>query len=229
MDLTRPDFELWRGRLQGDVVMLLPGVAELFCAEEVQVLTQPLTGCMWHNDVVDEATAGSDQWMRELVHICCCFFHKHRRRPCFTAVEDLDGALWAHDGDLGSGPRIVHITAQMCRGHHIVCTAVRFARDHGDLGNRRLGVRKQQLGAMSDDAVELLLTPWEEARDVDESDDGYVEGVTEANPASGLDGSVDVQTPCCLYRLIRHNTNRPPLHASEANDDVLRVLGHDLE
>ena len=43
----------------------------------------------------------------------------------------------------------------------VVRSAVRLARDDGHLGHRRLGVRKQQLASVPDDAAVLLLHAWE--------------------------------------------------------------------
>lgn len=87
------------------------------------------------------------------------------------------------------------------------------------LGDCGLCVRIQQFGSVSDDASVLLSrtclessdarvtacdwstvgiavskNTWKEARHIHKSDDGDVEGVTEANKSGSLHGRVDVQT-----------------------------------
>ncbi len=70
------------------------------------------------------------------------------------------GYLGSHDGNLGSGPGVVHVSPQMLGAHHVVRSSVRLPRDHRNLGHRGLRVRKQQLGPVSDDAVVLFVGSW---------------------------------------------------------------------
>lgn len=74
------------------------------------------------------------------------------------------------------------------------------------LGHGRLGVGKEELGAVADDAAVLLADPGEEARHVDEGHEGDVEGVGEAHEARGLDRGVDVQAA----RQVRGVVGLPP-------------------
>src|SRR5262249_15843460 len=89
-----------------------------------------------------------------------------------AAVEDVDGAGGAHDGDLGGGPGEVEVTAEVLGAHDVVGAAVGLAGDDGDLGHGGLGVGVQQLGAAPDDPGPFLGHPGQESRDVDECQDG---------------------------------------------------------
>ena len=78
-------------------------------------------------------------------------------RADLAPIHDVHRALGAHHRDLRRRIREVHVRAQMLRSHHAIRAAVSFARDHRDLRHRRFGIGVQQLGAVPDDAAELLL------------------------------------------------------------------------
>ena len=61
-----------------------------------------------------------------------------------------------HHRDLGGRPGEVDVAAQVLRAHDVVGAAVGLAGDHRHLGHRRLGIGEEQLGAVLDDAAELL-------------------------------------------------------------------------
>ncbi len=117
----------------------------------------------------------------------------------------------------------------MLGAHDVVRAAVRLTGDDGDLADRRLAVRVEQLRAAADDAVVLLLGAGQEARDVDEGDDRDVEGVAGAHEAGGLLGGVDVEAAGELGRLVGDDADAAAVDATEADDDVLGALGLDLE
>src|SRR5262249_5592231 len=89
-----------------------------------------------------------------------------------AAVEDVDRAGGAHDGDLGGGPGEVDVAAEVLGAHDVVGAAVGFAGDDGDLGDGGLGVGVQQLGASSDDPGPFLGHAGQESGDVDKCQDG---------------------------------------------------------
>ena len=103
-----------------------------------------------------------------------------------AAVQDVDRALRAHDGDLGGGPGEVEVGAQVLGAHDVVRAAERLAGDDGDQRDRRLRVGVDQLGAAADDAVVLLVDAGQEAGHVHEGDHRHVEGVAGAHEARGL-------------------------------------------
>ena len=59
--------------------------------------------------------------------------------------------------------------------------------------NGGLSVGVQQIGSVTDDSSVLLECAGKESRYIFEGDDGDIEGVTEPDEASALDGSIDVQ------------------------------------
>ena len=82
---------------------------------------------------------------------------------------------------------------------------------------------------MADDAAVLLACAGQEPGHVLERDERDVERVAEAHEARALHGRVDVQAAGRHLRLVGHDAHRSPSQTREADDDVLRVLRHDLE
>src|SRR3546814_8662843 len=69
----------------------------------------------------------------------------------------------------------------------------------------------------------------QEARHVDEGDDGDVEAVAEPHEAPGLLRAVDVEAPRQHHRLVGDDADGRALHAGEADDDVAGIARLDLE
>jgi hypothetical protein len=145
------------------------------------------------------------------------------------AVEDVDRALRAHDGDLAGRPGEVDVGAQVLGTHDVVGAAVGLAGDDGDLGDGGLGVGVDELGAAADDAVPLLVGAGQEARDVDEGEDRDVEGVAGAHEPGRLLRGVDVEAAGELHRLVGDDADRAALDPAEADEDVRREQRLDLE
>ena len=83
--------------------------------------------------------------------------------------------------------------------------------------------------APPDDAVPLLVGAGQEARDVDEGEDGDVEGVAGAHEAGGLLRGVDVEGARKLHRVVRDDADRAPLDPAEPHHHVGREEWLDLE
>jgi hypothetical protein len=131
-----------------------------------------------------------------------------------AAVDDVDRALGAHHRDLGGGEREVHVGADVLRRHHVVGAAVGLARDDRDLRDRGLGEGVEELGAVLDDAAELLRRAGQEAGHVDERHQRDVEAVAEPHEARGLDRRVDVEAAGEVLGLVGDDpTGRPPSRA----------------
>ena len=82
---------------------------------------------------------------------------------------------------------------------------------------------------MLDDAAKFLRGSGHEAGHVDEREDGNVERITKAHEAGRLDRALDVQAAGQHQRLVGHDAHRLAVHAGKADQDVLGVLGLDLE
>src|ERR1700733_3430582 len=72
-------------------------------------------------------------------------------------VDNVHRAFWTHDGDLCRRPGIVHIGADVLRGHHAVGSAVGLAGNDGDFRDRGFGESEQKLGSVLDDSAVLLI------------------------------------------------------------------------
>ncbi len=142
-----------------------------------------------------------------------------------TAMNDLCRALGPHHRNLGCGPGIVEIAAQMLGRHHHIGTAIGLARDDSHLGHRCLAISKEQFGPMLDHATIFLGGAGQEAGHIDHGQDRNVKAVAEPHEPRSLARAVDVQNTRQHHWLVGHNTNSPPLKTDEASDHILGKLG----
>ena len=184
---------------------------------------------MRQDHIVNKAAAAGHKRIGKTRLVLGLFGRQLDRVALVFTEDDLDSTLGAHHGDLGVGPGKVHIAAQMLGSHHVIRPAVGFARDDSDFRHRALGVGIKQLGAMLDDAAVLLAGSGHEARHIDKGDDRDVEGIAKAHKARRLDRALDVQATGQHQRLVGNDADRLAFHAGKADDDVLGVLGLDLE
>src|SRR3989454_3371103 len=143
--------------------------------------------------------------------------------------DDLDRAFRTHDRQLGGWPGEVEVPPDVLRTHDVIRAAVRFPRDHGDLRDGGLAESKQELRPVPDDPAVLLFHPRKETGYVDEGEERDVEAVAEPDEASRLGRRVDVQGSGEDLRLVPDNADGSALQAGEADHDVLRPIGVDLE
>jgi uncharacterized protein RhaS with RHS repeats len=80
-----------------------------------------------------------------------------------------------------------------------------------------------------DDAAILLADTRQEARHVDQRQDRDVEGVAEAHEARRLLGGIDVEAAGQHHRLVGDDADGRAVEADEAAENVLGVVGLDLE
>src|SRR4029078_12175456 len=102
-----------------------------------------------------------------------------------------------------------------------VGAAIRLPRDDSHFGDRRLGIREEQLRAMSDDAAMLLIDTGQETRYVDERDQRDVEGIARPDESCGLDGRVDVERSGQHGRLLRDDADTSTGETGAPDHDVL--------
>ena len=67
-----------------------------------------------------------------------------------------------------------------------------------------------------------------EAGNVDKGNEGNIEGIAEANKATGLDGGVDVEAAGGDLGLVGDDADGAAVHARHADHDVLGVIWLDL-
>ena len=97
------------------------------------------------------------------------------------------------------------------------------------LGTVAFGEGEEQLGAVPDDAAELLHGAGQEAGHVLERHQRNVERVAEPHEPRALDRRVDVERAGEVRRLIRDDADRAAAEPREADQDVLREVGVHLE
>src|SRR6266436_36160 len=111
----------------------------------------------------------------------------------FAFVNNIYGAFRAHDGDFSRGPREIGVRANVFARHDAVRPAVGFARDDSDFRDGGFGKGEEQLGAVPDDAAELLLRARQKAGYILKSNQRNIERVAEAHEARTLHGSIDIE------------------------------------
>src|SRR5712692_11410390 len=69
--------------------------------------------------------------------------------------------------------------------------------------------------------VMFLIYSRQEARNIHQSQDRDVEGITEPYKARCLDGGIDVKGPGVNLRLVRNDPNRVSVESGESDNDIL--------
>src|SRR5690606_19714853 len=115
--------------LKRDVVVLLPGIVLGLVLQRLQRLDQAAAGAVGHDDVVDVAKPSRHEGVGEAFLV----FGLARRQGVgvagLVAEDDLNRALAAHDRDLGVGPGVVDVAAQVFGAHDVIGAAIGLARD----------------------------------------------------------------------------------------------------
>src|SRR6266545_795409 len=106
------------------------------------------------SDVLEIPSSRSAVWMRELIAVLLDLVLGRLRRIVTRgnvfSKENLHRALWPHHCDLRRGPGHVEVAANVLRAHDVVRSAVRLARNDGELRDRRLAISIEKLGAVLD-------------------------------------------------------------------------------
>ena len=112
----------------------------------------------------------------------------------------------------------------MLARHDDVTAAVGLARHDGDFWHRRFGISVEQLRAVANDAVILLLRARQKSRHIDKRHDGNIEAVAKSNKARRLHRGVDVQTARQMGRLVGDNAHRAAAEMGKADENIAREL-----
>mmetsp|Transcript_36681 Transcript_36681/g.98317 ORF Transcript_36681/g.98317 Transcript_36681/m.98317 type:complete len:315 (-) Transcript_36681:866-1810(-) len=210
--------------LKRHVGVLAANLTQVLGAQQLEVLAYTHPRLSRVDNVVHKAALGCEQGVGKLLGVV-----EGLLLHVATAEDDLHRALRAHHCDLSGGPRVVEVAAEVLRAHDVVGTAVGLSRDHGHLGDGSLRVGEEELGAVADDAIVLLISARQKARDVDEGKDGDVERVGEAHETGRLHGRIDIEAASEVERVIGDDRHRAPLHPRKASDDIFGGVGHYLE
>src|SRR5205823_5765651 len=146
--------------LERNVTVLLRRVLVALGLKRLEGPDENRSGITWIDDVVDVSARSRDVRMRELLAVFLDLgiggCGGIRALQNLLPEQDLDCALGTHYRDFRGWPGDVEVAANVFRAHHVVRTAVRLSRNHGQLGNGRLAIGIKQLRAMLDDSAMLL-------------------------------------------------------------------------
>src|SRR3989475_9621317 len=216
-----------------DVAVLLRRSALSFRSEDGERVNHAGPRFRGFDHVVEVSHPGGDVWVRKAIAVLA---HELLLPPLrvlrlldLLLEDDRDRAFRTHDRELRRRPSEVEVPADVLRTHDVVRPAVRFPRDDRDLRDGRLAEGEQELRAVTDDAVVLLLLPGKESGNVDEGEQGNVEAIAEPHEPRSFDRRIDVERPRLNLRLIPDDPGGSPLEASKTNDDILSPLFMDLE
>jgi hypothetical protein len=98
-------------------------------------------------------------------------------------------------------------------------------KDEAQAGHGRLRIREGQLGTVADHAAPLEVLAGQEARRIDQADDGQVEGVAEPYEAGPLLRRGDVEGPSEDAGLVGHEPDRHPAESGESPSRSGRPTG----
>ena len=76
---------------------------------------------------------------------------------------------------------------------------------------------------MTDDAAVFLICSRQEARYINNVDEGNPEGIAEANEAGRLIGSIDIKTASHDTRLIGNDADRTSVQAGQTGNDIAGI------
>ena len=207
--------------------MLLRWIALILVAAALQASDDGATGVGWRDDVIDVTQLCGAIRVGELGLILLDALLLLLWG--LLAIEDRDGTLGTHHGNLGALVGEIDIGTELLAVHHDVGTSVCLAGDEGDLRHGSLSIGIEQLGTMTNDAAVLLIDAWHEAGDILDGDDRDVEAVAETNETCALLRGIDIQSASEDLRLIGQEADGATCHAAEADDEVLGEVWSDLE
>src|SRR5437763_16066736 len=123
-----------------DVAMLLRRVPVALVLQHLERADEPRTRLLGRDDLVDVAELGGLEGVGERLPVVgdepLALALGVLRALDLVAEDDVDGAVRAHDGDLGRRVGEVHVAADVLGGHDDVGAAVGLARDDRDLDRK---------------------------------------------------------------------------------------------
>ena len=223
--------------LHWDISVLLCGQAVTLGGKLCKGAADAEAGVAWLYHIVDVAVLGCLIGVgkqlgvfllllsEEGTGVFACFFLSLG----FLGTEHCHGTRGTHNGNLGVGPCVVEVGAELLAAHHNVASTIALAEGDGHLGHGCFAVGVEQLGAVQDDGIVLLAGAGEEAGNVHQTDDGDVEGVAEAHETGTLAAGVHIEHAGVAGRLVGNDAYALAVETGEADDDVLGKLGLNLE
>ena len=176
-------------------------------------------------DLVDKAVSCRDIGIQELGLV-----FGHKLFPCgrrilglldITPVNDVHGAIRAHDSDLRDGPGKNVVRAYALAVHGDVGAPKGLAHNKRNLRDGRLGIGVKQLRPVPYDAQVFLLDSGHVPRDIDKGKERDVEAIAEADETSRLVRGIDIQGSRQNARLVGHDAYDVSLQAGKTRDNIL--------
>ena len=205
--------------------MFAGGEGFAFGAEHVEGADELDTGLARFDHFVNQAEFGCPIWVVEFLLVVVDQLGTAGFRILgvfqLSSVDDVDGTLGSHDGNLGRRPRVDQVGSDSSGVHHQICPTVGLAGDHGDSGHGRFAKGIEQLGPVTDDPIVLLVNAREESRNIDKCDEGNVEGIAEPDEAGSFLRGFNVEGASQVGGLVADNPDCVAVHPRKADQHVL--------
>ena len=120
-------------------------IFELFIRKHHKRTGNPPPGVARHDNVIKIAPASRNEWIGKFFPIFVSLGGEVVRIISRIAENNPRRTLRPHHGNFSAGPRVIDVTTQMFRRHHIISTTIGFARDHRDFWHRRFSISIKQL------------------------------------------------------------------------------------
>ena len=104
--------------------------------------------------------------------------------------------------------------------HHIISASVSLTGDNGHFRHGSFAVSVKQFRTITDDSAIFLIYSRKESRNIDQSQQRYIESIAEANETGSLYRGIDVQCSCQHQRLIGYHPYRLSVQTDISGNDV---------
>ena len=145
------------------------------------------------------------------------------------AIENVHRPCAAHDRQLHPGPNKELVRPHLAGAHRLLGPAVALAQHHRDLRHGRLRIGVEELGAVANNSLFLLLPSWKESGHVHQGHNRDIKSIAEANEARPLIRGVHVQASRQEHRLIGDKPDGVTIEPPQSDGQIARELGLEFE
>src|SRR3972149_5955602 len=215
---------MFYSELQRDIPVLFGGDGFGFFAQGNQSSDDAFAGFFGLDHVVNVAigsgSVGIEEGLAVLLHQPGAFGIFIFSSFDLTAVDHIGSAFRSHHSNFSAGPGECQIGAKQLGAHDDIGATVTLTGGHLNLWHGSLGIGKQHLGAVANDAFVLRGDTRQESGRIAEGEQWNVEGVAEAYEAGDLVGGVDFHRASHDRGFLGNDTHGVTAHAGQPDDSV---------
>ena len=172
--------------------MLFPRPCILFVLQQLQPISDQLTRPRWLNNPIYIASLCCDKRTLESIFI----FFDLGSYILASSEYNFYSSLGSHDCYFCSRPCIIQISFQLFRTHHTISTSICLPSNKSNFRNCAFSIGIEKLSSMTNDAIMLLRSTWEEARHINKCNHRDIEGITKSDETGSFDWGIYIQASC---------------------------------